>query len=163
VQQRAGRVRNPFGSGVAVVQDTMLEGEADRMGARAASAPALVQRKVSPVAPNRKPIQLMKLNKDAVVFVPTPQPRISRAVGFVANNPPAGSADAEYTWCRDALALTYAGQDLEIQVTNGRHDGLYENGSQGLGYYQYFDFDWRARATDVFQRVHIRTGVYRAA
>ncbi len=37
VQQRAGRVRNPFGSGVAVVQDPALEAEADRMGLRAAA------------------------------------------------------------------------------------------------------------------------------
>lgn len=36
VQQRSGRVRNPFGGGVAVVQDHALEAEADRMGARAA-------------------------------------------------------------------------------------------------------------------------------
>jgi len=32
VQQRAGRVANPFGSGVAVVQDHALEAEADRLG-----------------------------------------------------------------------------------------------------------------------------------
>lgn len=37
VQQRSGRVRNPFGSGVAVVQDRALEAEADRMGQRAAA------------------------------------------------------------------------------------------------------------------------------
>lgn len=37
LQQRAGRVRNPFGSGIAVVQDPSLEAEADRMGLRAAS------------------------------------------------------------------------------------------------------------------------------
>ena len=36
VQQRAGRVRNPFGGGIAVVQDHMLEREADEMGRRAA-------------------------------------------------------------------------------------------------------------------------------
>lgn len=36
VQQRAGRVRNPFGSGLAVVQDPMLEAEADRQGMLAA-------------------------------------------------------------------------------------------------------------------------------
>ncbi len=36
VQQQQGRVRNPFGGGVAVVQDHALEAEADRMGARAA-------------------------------------------------------------------------------------------------------------------------------
>ena len=41
LQQRAGRVSNPFGSGTAVVQDHALEAEADRMGMKAAmhSAP----------------------------------------------------------------------------------------------------------------------------
>ncbi len=43
VQQRAGRVRNPLGAGVAVVQDPALEAEAERMGLRAASAAAPVQ------------------------------------------------------------------------------------------------------------------------
>lgn len=38
VQQRAGRVANPFGSGVAVVQDHALEAEADRMGHFAANS-----------------------------------------------------------------------------------------------------------------------------
>ena len=37
LQQRSGRVKNPFGSGVAVVQDRSLEAEADRMGQRAAA------------------------------------------------------------------------------------------------------------------------------
>jgi hypothetical protein len=45
VQQRAGRVRNPFGSGVAVVQDHGLEAEADRMGLRAAAHQLPVQGK----------------------------------------------------------------------------------------------------------------------
>ena len=36
VQQRSGRVTNPFGNGVAVVQDHALEAEADRMGIKAA-------------------------------------------------------------------------------------------------------------------------------
>jgi ribosomal protein S18 acetylase RimI-like enzyme len=52
VQQRAGRVRNPLGAGIAVVQDWALEAEADRLGhlaaahrvaARATSAPSAVQ------------------------------------------------------------------------------------------------------------------------
>ena len=43
VQQRAGRVSNPFGGGVAVVQDHALEAEADRMGVKAAMT-ALVQK-----------------------------------------------------------------------------------------------------------------------
>ena len=37
VQQRQGRVRNPFGGGLAVVQSPQLEAEADRLGQRAAS------------------------------------------------------------------------------------------------------------------------------
>jgi hypothetical protein len=37
VQQRQGRVRNPFGGGLAIVQDPLLEAEADRMGQRAAT------------------------------------------------------------------------------------------------------------------------------
>jgi len=36
VQQKHGRVKNPFGGGVAVVQDYALEAEADRMGIKAA-------------------------------------------------------------------------------------------------------------------------------
>jgi hypothetical protein len=36
VQQKSGRVQNPFGNGVAVVQDHALEAEADRMGLKAA-------------------------------------------------------------------------------------------------------------------------------
>ena len=36
VQQKSGRVKNPFGGGVAVVQDHALEAEADRMGVKAA-------------------------------------------------------------------------------------------------------------------------------
>ena len=38
VQQRAGRVRNPLGSAIAVVQDAGLEQEAERLGRQAASA-----------------------------------------------------------------------------------------------------------------------------
>lgn len=36
VQQRSGRVRNPLGSGIAIVQDHVLEAEADRLGRQAA-------------------------------------------------------------------------------------------------------------------------------
>ena len=44
VQQRSGRVLNPFGSGVAVVQDQGLEAEAERQGLRVATAPILAAR-----------------------------------------------------------------------------------------------------------------------
>lgn len=45
VQQRSGRVRNPFGRGIAVVQDTGMEAEADRMGIQAAAHRLPVQAK----------------------------------------------------------------------------------------------------------------------
>jgi hypothetical protein len=47
VQQRAGRVSNPFASGVAVVQDRSMEAEADRMGLRAAAHNVPVQGKMA--------------------------------------------------------------------------------------------------------------------
>jgi hypothetical protein len=57
VQQSAGRVRNPLGSGLAVVQDPALEAEAERMGLRAALHQPPVQTKlanpVGAILPNR--------------------------------------------------------------------------------------------------------------
>ena len=43
LQQRAGRVRNPLGAGIAVVQDPALEAEAERMGMRATMMQGPVQ------------------------------------------------------------------------------------------------------------------------
>jgi hypothetical protein len=52
VQQKTGRVRNPFGSGIAVVHDRMLEAEAERMASRVAEPtrvpPLPVRRVVQP-------------------------------------------------------------------------------------------------------------------
>jgi protein-tyrosine phosphatase len=45
VQQKSGRVRNPFGSGVAIVQDPHLEAEADRMGLLASAMGSQIQLK----------------------------------------------------------------------------------------------------------------------
>jgi diacylglycerol kinase len=42
LQQRDGRVRNPLGPGLAVVQDAVLEAEAERMGAKAVAVRAPV-------------------------------------------------------------------------------------------------------------------------
>jgi ribosomal protein S18 acetylase RimI-like enzyme len=58
VQQRQGRVRNPKGAGVAVVQDRALESEADRLGHRAAAHRVIAQPKqahgaVQPSSPVR--------------------------------------------------------------------------------------------------------------
>lgn len=59
LQQRAGRVRNPFGSGTAVVQDQAMEAEADRMGQRAAAYPVSLQAKARPGASHpSRPVQV---------------------------------------------------------------------------------------------------------
>ncbi len=47
VQQRAGRVRNPLGTGLAVIQDPMLEAEANRSGKHAAADRGAVQAEVA--------------------------------------------------------------------------------------------------------------------
>jgi len=53
VQQRAGRVRNPLGTGVAVVQDPALEAEAVRMGLRVPMAPLQAKRaEATPLGPS---------------------------------------------------------------------------------------------------------------
>jgi len=49
VQQRTMRVRNPFGSGIAVVHDAALEAEAERLGARAVQAAPAVHAAPLPV------------------------------------------------------------------------------------------------------------------
>jgi hypothetical protein len=61
VQQRAGRVRNPLASGLAVVQDRSLEAEADRMGQRAAAQRVEVQAKMLPgaVLPSSSPVRIL--------------------------------------------------------------------------------------------------------
>ncbi len=56
VQQRAGRVRNPLGAGVAVVQDPALEAEAERMGLRAATAAMPIQAKPAGTGPIVAPL-----------------------------------------------------------------------------------------------------------
>ena len=50
VQQRAGRVKNPLGSGLAVVQDHALEAEADRLGRHAAAHRVAAQAKMPAAA-----------------------------------------------------------------------------------------------------------------
>ena len=54
VQQRAGRVKNPLGSGIAVVQDHALEAEADRLGRHAAAYRVVTQAKMRTLAARPK-------------------------------------------------------------------------------------------------------------
>lgn len=56
VQQRTGRARNPFGSGMAVVTDPLLESEAEMMGHRAAMPqPAQPKMKETQAGPAGRP------------------------------------------------------------------------------------------------------------
>ena len=62
VQQRSGRVRNPFGHGLAIVQDPRLEAEAARMSARVASVP-----RVAGAAQLRTAIQRLQISNGVLV------------------------------------------------------------------------------------------------
>jgi GNAT superfamily N-acetyltransferase len=83
VQQRAGRVRNPLGSGVAVVQDPALEAEAERMGMRAATSPALIQAKPAGIGPAGGSSRAMGLesirNGPSGAILPSSPPAVSAA------------------------------------------------------------------------------------
>jgi hypothetical protein len=72
VQQRAGRVRNPLGTGLAVVQDRALEAEADRLGRLAATAP-----RTEPWRPN----PMMKASRASF---PRSRPAIATAMRYAA-------------------------------------------------------------------------------
>ncbi len=82
VQQRAGRVRNPLGTGVAVVQDPALEVEAERMGLRAASAVLPIQAKPKPagVGPVGATCQTTGLKRAGVPVSLQPYSRRAAAV-----------------------------------------------------------------------------------
>lgn len=104
VQQRAGRVRNPFGSGIAVVQDPGLEAEADRMGMRAAShfTPPAVQAKPAPQRTGRPSLVQRKeatgsgyrLIVGAYLHQDKGLPDAMAGHGFVAVEGPGGKREA---------------------------------------------------------------------
>ncbi|MGQ9371247.1 eCIS core domain-containing protein [Azospirillum sp. ST 5-10] len=104
LQQRAGRVRNPFGSGIAVVQDPSLEAEADRMGMRAAAhalPPTLQAKAASPAGPairhaQAKPAQGSgyRLIVGAYLHQEQGLPDAMAGHGFVAVERPGGKREA---------------------------------------------------------------------
>ncbi|HYK01923.1 MAG TPA: DUF4157 domain-containing protein [Thermoanaerobaculia bacterium] len=154
VQQRAGRVRNPFGSGVAVVQDRMLEAEAERMAIRAsdtrvAARGTTVQRSSESSSSSSSGSlssnssdkgsggggkkDEFKFNAKAKIFVFKPQPKITKAAAYK------GDA-SHYEECRAILAEFFKDQDVTIQITNGKHKG-FENRNNFVGYHEYFDYE----------------------
>jgi Domain of unknown function (DUF4157) len=115
VQQRAGRVRNPLGVGVAVVQDPALEAEAERRGLQAAMTPPAIQAKQAqstvqravaipaPVLPRTPVTSLLRsaprsgFRPSARTTVPAgrgPSPRLSVVQRMMEATKEAGSHDA---------------------------------------------------------------------
>jgi hypothetical protein len=120
----AARVRNPFGSGIAVVQDRGLEAEADRMGQRAACYQETVQAK--PASPARVASPAARQP-----FPPMMPPRATppgATLGAVQRSAPV---------IVSGINVTLAGQD---DSGTGRLKSWYKNmgfapvGSNGLGY-----------------------------
>lgn len=74
VQQRSGRARNPFGAGVAVLQDPALEAEAERMGLRAAAPEMGRMPAPPPAAVQRKPAMGAASRVLQPRILPVPQP-----------------------------------------------------------------------------------------
>lgn len=73
VQQRQGRVTNPFGAGAAVIRNPQLEAEADRQGRFAATMPAPQRGGVTAVALPGRPIQPMRAGTVQRMQHPFPQ------------------------------------------------------------------------------------------
>jgi ribosomal protein S18 acetylase RimI-like enzyme len=122
VQQRAGRVANPFGSGVAVVQDHALEAEADRMGQKAAMSAmpeaadkAVIAAKLAPAGP-----QAIMMKPAPPVNYAVRPPRMSGS-GWEISVGPQGQSSAV-----GSLQMTRTGEaawisDLRVQPEHRRH------------------------------------------
>lgn len=96
VQQREGRVRNPFGSGVAVVQDLCLEAEAERMASRLA---------VQPPPARPKPVQ-PKTVQARLAPPPLQSPR-GRAVPRPVARVPGQGAAIQPCGCWDGIVALF--------------------------------------------------------
>jgi len=79
VQQRTGRVRNPFPSGTAFVHDLALEAEATRMSLRAATVQPLMARNVVQRAVGARRAELLTLIAQQQGIVNTNKAAINRA------------------------------------------------------------------------------------
>lgn len=101
VQQREGRVGNPFGAGVAVVHDEELEAEADRHGRAAAQAKPGLPRDLGRGAAQAKSAQASRGTKAegyhllvGAYLHDSPQPELLAGHSFVAIEGPDGQRQA---------------------------------------------------------------------
>jgi hypothetical protein len=124
VQQRSGRVNNPFGSGVAVVQDHALEAEADRLG-RMASQTTAVPASETPAAggPSRTmPMGVIhrKVNPHLTqARMPSAVPGSPARSACLPPAPPAGVFPVQAKMSRAGAAMNRLGA-AAIQPTRSR-------------------------------------------
>lgn len=112
VQQRAGRVSNPFGAGIAVVQDHALEAEADHMGRLAAMSPATLPGTSGRGADNARGAPVSTgaiLRKAALPPSYAMRPPIRRGSGWEIRASALGKSDAV-----GSVRLTPSGQNMHI-------------------------------------------------
>jgi hypothetical protein len=128
VQQRTGRVQNPFGNGVAIVQDRMLESEADRLGHAAATHALPVQRKLAAPAVSRVPVPRPPIQR--AVQHPA-QPRLQRPVLRNVARPPVQRKAAGVVQC-----CFYCGklpcQHGEVCGGDTTFGGMFSKGSETM-------------------------------
>jgi hypothetical protein len=137
VQQRAGRARNPFGFGVAVVQDPGLEAEAERMALRTVVMPAQPPSPVPPRSLQAAP---------ALTRFPPPPPRPAPPVGGKrtnvlqpANEPWIRSGNGIYGRQRpltfsEAMGTTGGSQTTILGAKlNGNFFGKFQNAAEHMG------------------------------
>jgi ribosomal protein S18 acetylase RimI-like enzyme len=122
VQQRAGRVANPFGSGVAVVQDHALEAEADRLGKMAANSPrpAASGERAAPPANSRTGAGVIH-QKPAIPPVYAVRPARKQGAGWeidaAAIGRPAAAGHVRLTPSGDSMHIS----DLRVDPEHRRH------------------------------------------
>jgi hypothetical protein len=137
VQQRAGRVRNPFGSGIAVVQDQHLEAEADRLGQRAAGhRPASVQAKPAPGPAIRQATRQTGHSTGHSTSRSSGQPAQAKSGSSMPKGTPPGNRPSDVT--KPATAQKRSGRDgdgYRLIVGGYLHqDGSLPDGMAGHGF-----------------------------
>lgn len=103
VQQRSGRVRNPFGGGVAVVHNPVFEAEAEQMRLRASSA--IVQR--LPSNNNDPTANADGLYEDRKKMITVNGQNVPRRITFYMKSPPRGTVPSVsppgWTWLQSKV------------------------------------------------------------
>jgi ribosomal protein S18 acetylase RimI-like enzyme len=119
VQQRAGRVANPFGSGVAVVQDQALEAEADRMGRQAAMhRPAETGGDSAPTQAPGVNVINRKVNRAAQYALRAPLPSGSGwQIDLAAQGAPQPVASVQLTASENGVYISH----LKVAPEHRRH------------------------------------------